>query len=652
MDNIGLFCNIDIKNPYNPSNKCHYLIIIRKENEKINFLKDKQIQILIGNIKKVNFLKIDSNRNCYYNDYIILIEILRKDQLYRINYLEIDENINVDNDIKNLIFLHYYKDEVKLDYRNKNIFEKNKSKSEYICNENSINDVILSDNYKLKRFNIDKTNKDNNSIGYLLKNLKDLINGKYEEDKKIIFGSNGHYFKDIYEIEEKIGQGRYGIVYEGTNKYNNEKRAIKIYNKNKIKNLLQELLKKKEDIENIYESIIKDFSNKIEYMKLMNDCENSVKYYDYFEDKFELKIIMELCDDNLYNLLKKKKFNLVEIYEIIHQLNRALKEMNINNIIHGNIKLQNFLIKYEDKEKKKFKIKLGDYGSDILISYILKRNGEDLKNFSHLFYEKEKENNKTPYFNKFIPNDTDPNILQYKDDKEKEKFDLWKLGISIYQLIFNKDPYIVIEDDEYKKFRLKPQTIDDNELNNLIGMLLERDINKQKNWEMYFNHPFCNEKLFELNSKYNNNEKRIGINTIELNLSNKKISTLSCLTNIYFENLKILNLSKNNIDNIDEIQNILCDKIENLDLSNNKIKNIECISNWGFEYLNSLNLSYNEIEEINIFTNKNVLKNLKLLLLNNNKINLKEKKELIKEIKKSRDDKIMIDILLIAKFYK
>ena len=41
-------------------------------------------------------------------------------------------------------------------------------------------------------------------------------------------------------------------------------------------------------------------------MKLMNDCENSVKYYDYFEDKFELKIIMELCDDNLYNLLKKK----------------------------------------------------------------------------------------------------------------------------------------------------------------------------------------------------------------------------------------------------------------------------------------------------------------------------------------------------------
>ncbi len=245
MDNIGLFCNIDIKNPYNPSNKCHYLIIIRKENEKINFLKDKQIQILIGNIKKVNFLKIDSNRNCYYNDYIILIEILRKDQLYRINYLEIDENINVDNDIKNLIFLHYYKDEVKLDYRNKNIFEKNKSKSEYICNENSINGVILSDNYKLKRFNIDKTNKDNNSIGYLLKNLKDLINGKYEEDKKIIFGSNGHYFKDIYEIEEKIGQGRYGIVYEGTNKYNNEKRAIKIYNKNKIKNILQKLLKKK-----------------------------------------------------------------------------------------------------------------------------------------------------------------------------------------------------------------------------------------------------------------------------------------------------------------------------------------------------------------------------------------------------------------------
>ena len=648
-DNIGLFCNIDIENPYNPSNKSHYLIIIKKENENINFLKDKEIEILIGNIKNVNYLEIDSKRNVYYNDYIILIEILKKDQLYQKNYLEIEENINVDDDINNLIFLHYYNGEVKLDYGNKNYLEKNKSKTEYICNENSIDGVILSDNYKLKRFNIDKTNKDNNSIGYLLNNLKNY----YHENNNSKFGANGHNFKDIYKIGEEIGNGRYGRVYEGKNKYNNEKRVIKIYNKNNIKNLLRELFKKEEDFETIYESIIKDFSDKIEkYKESMNDCDNSVKYYDYFQDNKEFKIITELCDDNLYNLLEKKKFkkfNLVEVYEIIHQLNKALKIMNGNNIIHGNINLRNIFIKYEDKEKKKFKIKLGDYGSDILISYILKHNKDNLNNFYHLFYME--ENNKAPYFNKFIPNDTDPNILRYKDDKSKEKFDLWKLGTSIHYLIFNKDPYVVKENDEYKKFKLKLEKRGDDEIDNLISILLERDINKPKSWDMYFNHPFCNEKLFELNSKYNKDEKRLSINTLIINLSNKEISSLSCLTNIRFENLKILNLSTNKINNIDEIQNILCDKLENLDLSNNKIKNIECISNWKFEYLNLLNLSFNEIEEINIFNNKNVLKNLKLLLLNNNKINLEEKKELMKEIKNTRGDKITIDILFTANFY-
>ena len=36
--------------------------------------------------------------------------------------------------------------------------------------------------------------------------------------------------------------------------------------------------------------------------------------------------------------------------------------MNANKIIHRDIKLENILIKYNDKEHKDFTIKLSDYG--------------------------------------------------------------------------------------------------------------------------------------------------------------------------------------------------------------------------------------------------------------------------------------------------
>ena len=113
----------------------------------------------------------------------------------------------------------------------------------------------------------------------------------------------------------------------------------------------------------------------------------------------------------------------------------------------------------------------------------------------------------------------------------------------------------------------------------------------------------------------------------------------------FFEDLKILDLSKNNINNINEIEKILCYNLRVLNLSNNQIKNIECISNWKFEKLVKLNLSNNEIEEIEVFSDNNVLKNLKELFLKNNKINVKEKIELIKNIKSSRGNKIEIDLI-------
>ena len=97
----------------------------------------------------------------------------------------------------------------------------------------------------------------------------------------------------------------------------------------------------------------------------LND--NSVKCYEYFNNKNNFVIIMELCDKNLSQLLKdkylkdNKGFNIEEIKEIMKQLNKGFKIMIKNNIIHRDLKLENILIKY--KENKEYIIKLADYGN-------------------------------------------------------------------------------------------------------------------------------------------------------------------------------------------------------------------------------------------------------------------------------------------------
>jgi serine/threonine protein kinase len=107
-----------------------------------------------------------------------------------------------------------------------------------------------------------------------------------------------------------------------------------------------------------------------------NNNENSVRYYESYQNEKEFAIIMELCHTNLSKFLKvKKKFELDELYEILNQLNNTFKVMKENSIVHRDLKTNNILITFDDnnwalhlnnlekyKDKLKFKIKLCDYG--------------------------------------------------------------------------------------------------------------------------------------------------------------------------------------------------------------------------------------------------------------------------------------------------
>jgi serine/threonine protein kinase len=65
---------------------------------------------------------------------------------------------------------------------------------------------------------------------------------------------------------------------------------------------------------------------------------------DVFEDTDNSYLIMELCDSDIYQLIKKAQFNESQIRFYGKQLAEGLQYMHSLNIIHRDIKLGNLLI--------------------------------------------------------------------------------------------------------------------------------------------------------------------------------------------------------------------------------------------------------------------------------------------------------------------
>ena len=202
--------------------------------------------------------------------------------------------------------------------------------------------------------------------------------------------------------------------------------AIKLIKIERLKEDIRENKVSNEVTEEDVKSLIDKFNRELDNMQIC-ECDNSVKIYDYYyktegkekEDKKEEKkeeksegkkikkklkkledkqkekkeeqkvksiklseleekgfiIIMELCDETLYHELcdiksDNRGFNSDQIREILKQLNIVFKKMNDNKVVHRDIKLNNILIKYLDKKKKKFKVLLSDYGiSNRILSF-------------------------------------------------------------------------------------------------------------------------------------------------------------------------------------------------------------------------------------------------------------------------------------------
>ena len=275
---------------------------------------------------------------------------------------------------------------------------------------------------------------------------------------------------------EEIGEGRFSKVYKVKDKESNNLRAIKIMDIKNIRlSLINELIK--QDVTNELNDIIKSFHNQIEYLqKCSQNNKNSVKYYEYFYKEDQFAIVMELCDGNLLDLIKLKRgFTIEEIREIMEQLNNSLQIMSQNNIPHRDLTLENILIKYENKEKTKYILKLSDYGiSNQLLSLskvITTKIGTQ----------------------RFMA----PEVLDGK--KNGSESALWSIGVILYLLYFKNFPYTEIgEANILKQIQdLGNKYLKESEnpiFDDLIRKLLVMEPEKRITWEQYFNHPFFNKK--------------------------------------------------------------------------------------------------------------------------------------------------------------
>ena len=226
---------------------------------------------------------------------------------------------------------------------------------------------------------------------------------------------------------------------------------------------------------------LNDLNNEIRILKLLSHNENSLKYYGTYEEGNNQIIVMEKCDMNLKDYIKQRKTSLkIEKFLKINELFQILQNYQI---IHRDLKLENFLIKFTNKEKTQYILKLGDYG---IGKFKLESNG---------IYSGLKGTIET----------IAPEILLEKTKTYESIVDIFSLGVILYQLSHNlRHPFgdnLIGHIMKYQKnFETDNLTINidksikDKDFKDLLINMLKINPENRLSWEQYFGHPFFQNK--------------------------------------------------------------------------------------------------------------------------------------------------------------
>mmetsp|Transcript_117656 Transcript_117656/g.226949 ORF Transcript_117656/g.226949 Transcript_117656/m.226949 type:complete len:544 (-) Transcript_117656:186-1817(-) len=154
--------------------------------------------------------------------------------------------------------------------------------------------------------------------------------------------------EDDYEVlSQELGTGFNGVVHLATNKQTGEKCAVKAYSLLTLDGGRMEELELEAQI----------------YLGL--DHPHVARLMDVYQSRSHLYLVMEACTGGelYYRVEKRKKFSEGDAAEAFHQMLLAVHYLHTNDIVHRDLKLENFLYEEENSDH----LKLIDFGfSDII----------------------------------------------------------------------------------------------------------------------------------------------------------------------------------------------------------------------------------------------------------------------------------------------
>ena len=278
---------------------------------------------------------------------------------------------------------------------------------------------------------------------------------------------------DIYEVKNKLGKGKFGLVKLGIDKKTGQKVAIKIMKKSNMDSSDLELAR-----------------TEIEILKICQHP-NIIRLYNVFENEDYMYIIMEYCSGgDLFSYLEKRNFRVSEkrASTIIHKMSTAVYYMHSFGVAHRDLKPENVLMTSEDEDSD---IRILDFG----LSKILGPYEKCDEPYGTLTY-------------------CAPEIIV--DEPYSKAVDLWSLGIMAYLMVSGKLPFnsedeneiarqVVYDEPDYSRNpvwkNISTECID------FIKRLLNKDQNKRMTIKEALEHKWI--KMFDDN-KYTESRKTNG----------------------------------------------------------------------------------------------------------------------------------------------
>lgn len=260
--------------------------------------------------------------------------------------------------------------------------------------------------------------------------------------------------EDDYIVEKSkvIGSGYSGPVRLGTSRLTKKKAAIKSFTKKMLTPKRLEFLR-----------------NEVSVYLLM-DHPNIARLMDVYEDDQFVHIVMEYCAGReLYHrLVKKTKYSEQDAARTTYEMLLAINYLHQHNVVHRDIKLENFL--YEDTSEDA-KLKLIDFG----FAKVFQPDELLVASCGSVAY-------------------VAPEVLK---GNYNSQCDLWSMGVIVYMLLAGEPPFEGMEDDLLENIQRCNYSFDSSRWRKISGHakdfirgLLVKNTEKRMSATQALNHPW------------------------------------------------------------------------------------------------------------------------------------------------------------------